>query len=81
LYTLISYPAGIIIEAVIVNRTRNRMRVVAPGLSDAFELRRNGQNWLADTGEEVQFEFLASDSPIARKIDVPGAAVQGAGAA
>ena len=81
MYTLISHPAGIVLEAVIVSRTRSRMRVVAAGLSDALELRRNGQDWFMENGEQVQFEFLAAVSPIARTVDFPAAVARSAGSA
>ena len=61
-YTLISFPAGIVIEGVIASRTRNRMRVVAPGLADAFELKRSGNGWLTEDGKEVHLEFMATDT-------------------
>ena len=60
MYTLISYPAGVVIEGMIVSRGRNRMRVVAAGFSDALELKRRNSRWLTDQGEEVEFEFIAS---------------------
>jgi hypothetical protein len=60
MYTLISYPAGVVIEGVIVSRTRNRMRVVAAGMPDALELRRTGSDWFTENGEEIRFEFLGT---------------------
>jgi len=62
MYTLMSVAAEMV-EAVIVHRTRNRMRVIAPGYSDALELRRDGQTWWTEAGEPVQFEFLADLPP------------------
>jgi hypothetical protein len=58
MYTLISIPAGMVMEAVVVQRTRDRMRLIAPGFSDALELRRRGQNWFMDGGGQIEFEFL-----------------------
>ena len=78
MYTWISYSAGIVIEGVIVSRTRNRMRVVAAGMPDALELRRAGQKWLTENGEAVQFEFLASD--FSSHSEVRPALARGAGA-
>ena len=80
MYTLISYPAGVIIEAVIVSRTEDRMRVVAAGLPDALELRRSDQNWLMESGEAIQFEFLAADSAMAREVQRPVEIARTAGA-
>ena len=59
MYSLMSVAAGMVLEAVIVHRTRNRMRVIVPGFSDALELRRSGQAWFTEVGEPVEFEFLA----------------------
>jgi hypothetical protein len=60
MYALLSYPAGIILEAVIVSRTRNRMRAVAAGLADALELKRTRSGWLTESGETVELEFVAA---------------------
>lgn len=60
--TLLTVCDGTTIEAVIVHRTRSRMRAIAPGLSDALDLRRNGRGWSLDSGEPVQFEFFATVS-------------------
>jgi len=81
MYTLISYPVGVVIEGVIVSRTRNRMRVVAAGMPDALELRRTGSNWLTENGEEVQFEFLATDFPSAGEVRSPALLTYSAGTA
>lgn len=59
MFALIKYPVGIIVEAVILAVTRNRMRVAAAGFGDAFELRRSGGKWLTETGQTVEFEFLS----------------------
>jgi hypothetical protein len=63
-FTLISFSAGVLIEAVIMSRTEDRMRVVAPAFGDAIELRRYGQSWFTDLGERVEFELLLSDEPV-----------------
>jgi hypothetical protein len=60
MYALITDPAGIIVEVVVLATRRNRMRVAAAGLPDAFELRLSDGRWLTETGEAVEFEFLAS---------------------
>jgi hypothetical protein len=65
MYALISYPVGVIIEAAILSATHDRLRVISSGLPDALDLRRSGENWLTDTGEQVQLEFLViSDSAV-----------------
>jgi len=57
MYLLMSYPAGITLEAVILAKGRNRMRIVVAGLPDTVELKRSGEAWLAE-GQPVEFEFL-----------------------
>ena len=57
-YTLMTFAAGITVEAVILARTSRRMRVVVPGLPDAIELRRSGSQWLAPDHQAVDFDFL-----------------------
>jgi hypothetical protein len=76
MYIWISYPAGVVIEGVIVSFARNRMRVVAPGMLDALELRRAGKKWFTESGEAVQIEFLADFSTTS---EVRPAAACGAG--
>jgi hypothetical protein len=62
MYTLIRYPLGIIVEAVVLARGRNRMRVAAAGSPDTIELRRSGIQWLTPTRQLVEFEFLMSNA-------------------
>jgi hypothetical protein len=57
-YMLIRYPIGIIVEAVVLAKGRNRMRVAAAGFSDALELRRSGRQWFAPASQPVDFDFL-----------------------
>jgi hypothetical protein len=64
---LIRYPVGIIVEAVILAATRNRMRFAAAGFTDAVELRRSGATWLTEAGETVEFEFLSYPAEAAQK--------------
>jgi hypothetical protein len=63
MYTLISYPAGIIFEAVVLDVKENRMRVAASGIDDTLELKRIGAQWYAEGGKFVEFEFLACGAP------------------
>ena len=62
MYTLIGFPGGIIVEAVVLAKGANHMRVAAAGFSDAFELRRSGDGWVTETGESVEIEFLLASS-------------------
>ena len=76
-YTLISYPAGVVIEGVIVSRTRNKMRVLAPGIADALELKRSGNDWL-ENGKKVELEFIATDIGSGQQTVMAQAAGRGA---
>ncbi len=62
MYMLIRYPAGIIIEAVVLARGRNRMRVAAAGFPDALELKRSGLQWVTANRQPVEFDFLMSEA-------------------
>jgi hypothetical protein len=62
MYMLIRYPIGIIVEAVVLARGRNRMRVAAAGFADAIELRLSGAQWFTATREPVEFDFLMSNA-------------------
>ncbi len=65
---LIRYPVGIIVEAVILAVTRNRMRFAAAGFPDVVELRRSGVNWLTESDETVEFEFLSYPGETAQEV-------------
>jgi hypothetical protein len=69
MYMLIRYPIGIIVEAVVLARGRNRMRVAVAGFPDAIELRRTGAEWLTETREPVEFDFLLSHSQASENIN------------
>lgn len=62
MYTLVSYPAGILLEAIILKQTRNRIRMIAQGIPDTVELRRDSNGWHAEGGERFEFEFLATSA-------------------
>jgi hypothetical protein len=60
MYVLIRYPIGVIVEALVLCKEKHRMRLVAMGFPDAFELKRSGSQWFTAAGEPVEFEFLLS---------------------
>jgi hypothetical protein len=62
MYMLIRYPVGVIVEAVVLAKGRNRMRVVAAGFPDTIELRRSGPQWFTATRQPVEFDFLMSNA-------------------
>jgi hypothetical protein len=62
MYMFIRCPAGIIVEAVVLAKGRNRMRVAAAGSADTIELRRSGSQWFTATRQLVEFDFLMSNA-------------------
>ncbi len=69
MYTVIRQPDGSIVEAVVLDITRSRIRLAAVGLSEVVELRRFGLDWIDERNQPVQFGFLlvldagSSESP------------------
>jgi len=59
MYLLMTYLSGITVEAIMLHKSKGRLRVAIAGFSDAVELRRSGQRWLAE-GHPVELEFLQS---------------------
>jgi hypothetical protein len=62
MYLLIRYPAGVVVEGVVLANGRNRMRVAAAGFADTIELRRSGPNWIGADRQEVELEFIMARS-------------------
>ena len=71
MYALIEYPAGVVVEAVVLAMGWYRMRVVAAGFPDTLELRRCGPDWLTEAGEKVTFQFLLSKAPEVEAVALP----------
>jgi hypothetical protein len=61
MFTLIEYPVGVVVEAVVLSRGLHRLRVAVPGLSDALELIECGQDWITEDGQKVAIGFLQAD--------------------
>jgi hypothetical protein len=62
MFMLITYPSGVIVEAVGLAKGRNRMRVAAVGFPDTIELKRSGPQWFTATRQPVRFDFLLSSA-------------------
>jgi hypothetical protein len=62
MYTLIEYPIGVIVEAVVLSTGLNRMRVAVAGLPDALELTESGHGWVTEEGREIAIGFLQYDA-------------------
>ena len=58
MYTLIEYPVGVIVEAVVLSMEGNRLRVAAAGFSDVLEFARVDLGWVAENGERVEIGYL-----------------------
>ena len=61
MYLLIGYAGGLIVEAVLLAKGADRMRVAASGFAETLELKRTGARWSTDDGEEVEFHFVMCD--------------------
>lgn len=59
MYLLLTLPAGVVLEAIVLYQMKDRMRIVVPEFSDSLELQRIDGRWVLD-GDAVQFEFLAA---------------------
>jgi len=57
MHLLIQYPAGAIVEGVVLAAGKNRLRVAARGIADTLELKRRGEHWTAGH-QPVELEFL-----------------------
>ena len=60
MFALISYPAGVVTECLILGRQENRIRVVVPGLPDTIELEYRNSAWTSGSGEQFQLEFVSA---------------------
>ena len=68
MYLLIRYPGEIIVEGAMLARGNDRMRVAAPGFSDAVELKRVGATWTTCGGEVVEIDFVMSSERHAQEL-------------
>jgi hypothetical protein len=81
MYTLIEYPAGIVVEAVVLSMETNRLRVAAAGFSDALEFTGSGLDWVTEGGQKVDFGFLRFGAGEARIVPPAAGLTLAAGAA
>jgi hypothetical protein len=81
MYMLIRYPVGIIVEAVVLAKGRNRLRVAAAGFPDAIELKRCGPQWFDATSQPVELDFLMSNACSGENVSTrPACTLRAAGA-
>jgi hypothetical protein len=71
MYLLIQYPAGVVVEGMVLARKRSRLRVVARGFADVIELKRSGPNWTVDGHQSVELDFLMSTPCDTPNTEVP----------
>jgi len=62
MYMLIGSSVGIILEAVVLAKGRNRLRIALAGFPDTIELKRSGSQWFTPACEPVEIEFMLSDA-------------------
>ena len=72
MYLLVRYPVGVIVEAVVLAKGRNRMRVAAAGFADVIELKCSGSQWFAATRQPVELDFLCSDARSSESVSSSG---------
>ena len=61
MYVLIRYPAGVIVEGVVLAKDKNCMRVAAAGFPDTIELMCSGSQWFTASEQPVEFDFFLSN--------------------
>ncbi len=71
MYTLVEFPGGVTLEAVVLSMDRRRARIAAAGFLDTLELRRSGADWLTETGQKVRFSFLLSEAIEVETVALP----------
>ena len=78
MYTLVRYPGGIIVEAVVLAQGKSRMRIAAPGFPDIIELRRSGTQWFTADRQPVEFDFLTFSAPLGSTVSATATSAAGA---
>jgi hypothetical protein len=79
MYTLIEYPVGVVVEAVVLSMEQKRLRVAAPGFPDALEFTKSGLEWVTEEGRKVNLAFLQYDVEEAAAVFAPGLAFAAGG--
>jgi len=60
MYLMIRFEAGVVVDAVVLARGENTLRVAISGMGDVIELTQFGQRWYTELGEAVQFDCCVS---------------------
>lgn len=61
MYLLLRFTVGVVVEALVLSRSQNQIRLVAADIPDTIDLKRSGSQWFTETGEAVELDFLMSD--------------------
>jgi hypothetical protein len=62
MYTLLIYPGGRQVEALLLWASKDRMRLVIPGRSETAELSQIDGRWLSESGAAVEVGALVAGS-------------------
>ena len=60
MYLIMRYTDGEMVEGVVLSAYSSLMRLALRGCNDAVELTYTGRQWVAETGEKVDFEFVGA---------------------
>ncbi len=68
MHMTLRYSNGRMADCILLAANHNTMRIVVRGGNETVELRLSGENWVSETGEQVEIVFVAACSPT-----IPGA--------
>lgn len=73
MYTVIVFPGGRQVDALLLAASAERLRVVMPGRRDTMELQLIEGRWTTESGSEVELgAILAEDSTEAGRVQANG---------
>jgi hypothetical protein len=65
MYTIVIYPGGRQVEALLLSATSERLRMVIPGSKDTVEFQRTDGKWTSEKGDRVELGALLTDDSVA----------------
>ena len=63
MYTIVTFPEGRQVDALLLSASPERLRVAIPGRGDVVELQRIGGQWTSDRGEPVELGAILTEDP------------------
>jgi hypothetical protein len=81
MYTLIEYPVGVVVEAVVLSMEPNLLRVAGAGFSDTLEFVRPGLEWVTEGDQRIDVGFLQLSSDESAVVSPPTGLALAAGVA